>query len=205
MTPVLLGERRVVPGKIVCVGRNFVAHAEELGNPVPEEMVVFCKPASAIGRILHSHSGDEALHYEGEICLMMGEQGTVRGAGFGLDLTRRGLQSELKAKGLPWERAKAFDGAALFSPFAEVDALPCQLDLVLEVNGEARQHGGTESMLYPPARIIEEIRGFMSLQPGDIVMTGTPAGVGEVRPGDRFHGQVLTEGRILAEGRWTAT
>ena len=203
MNTVHIGETRLQPGKIVCVGRNFVAHIEELGNQRPEEMVVFCKPASAIGERLASRFDGETLHYEGEICLLIGERG-VAGVGFGLDLTRRGLQGRLKARGLPWERAKAFDGAALFSPFQSVDGLPDALSLELEINGELRQQGGVESMLYPPERILEEIGRFMTLQPGDIVMTGTPAGVGEIQPGDRFTGRVLVGGETLAEGRWTA-
>ena len=96
------------PSKIVCVGRNYVAHIEELGNEVPEQMVVFGKPNSAIGNKLQAFHGGEPLHYEGEIALAI-SNGRATAAGFGLDLTKRTLQGQLKKKGLPWERAKAFD------------------------------------------------------------------------------------------------
>ncbi len=190
-------------GKIVCVGRNYSDHIEELGNSRPDEMVVFCKPASAIGNRLHSRLGGEELHYEGEICLLMGDSG-VAGIGFGLDLTKRALQGRLKKQGLPWERAKAFDGAALFSPFAPVEGLPGRLSLTHHIDGALRQQGDSGQMLYPPAVILDEIASFMSLQPGDIVMTGTPAGVGPVVPGHRHLGRVYAGERLLAEGDWTA-
>src|SRR6187401_2848464 len=106
----------VYPSKILCVGRNYVAHIRELGNDVPDTMVVFNKPNSAITGTLRSRIGDEALHYEGELAFAV-KKGKLVAVGFGLDLTRRGLQTALKEKGLPWERAKAFDGAALFSEF----------------------------------------------------------------------------------------
>jgi 2-keto-4-pentenoate hydratase/2-oxohepta-3-ene-1,7-dioic acid hydratase in catechol pathway len=203
MSRITLGDRHLRPGKIVCIGRNHVEHIEELGNERPDEMVVFCKPPSAVGDRLVARFDGETLHYEGEICLLIGEQG-IAGAGFGLDLTRRQTQSRLKQRGLPWERAKAFDGAALFGPFAVFDGDPNRLSMRLEINGELRQQGGADLMLYPPLRILAEIRRFMRLEAGDVVMTGTPAGVGEIRPGDDFHGQVLVDGQRLAEARWRA-
>jgi len=203
MSRIRFGERWLRPGKIVCVGRNHVAHIEELGNERPDEMVVFCKPASAIGDRLAARFDGESLHYEGEICLLIGDDG-IDGAGFGLDLTRRQTQSRLKQQGLPWERAKAFDGAALFSPFAAFEGDPNRLSMRLEINGALRQQGGAALMLYPPLRILEEIRRFMRLEAGDVVMTGTPAGVGEIRSGDEFHGRVFIDDEPLAEARWRA-
>lgn len=201
--PVRLGEKCRVPGKIVCVGRNYTDHIEELGNRRPHEMVVFCKPASAIGNRLHSRLNGEELHYEGEICLLMGDSG-VAGIGFGLDLTKRALQNRLKQQGLPWERAKAFDGSALFSPFAPVKELPGRLALTHHIDGTLRQLGDSGQMLYPPAVLLKEITSFMSLEPGDIVMTGTPAGVGPVVPGSHHLGRVYAAEQLLAEGEWKA-
>lgn len=203
MNTVQLGGRAVSPSKIVCVGRNYVEHIEELGNSVPEEMVVFVKPNSAIGDRLADAAGGEPLHYEGEICLLV-EQGGFAAVGFGLDLTRRGLQSRLKAHGLPWERAKAFDGAALFGAFVPLPPGETELAVELAINGAIVQRGDTGMMLYRPPAILAELRSFMSLEDGDIVMTGTPAGVGAVRAGDRFEGRILAGGRELVTAAWTA-
>jgi 2-keto-4-pentenoate hydratase/2-oxohepta-3-ene-1,7-dioic acid hydratase in catechol pathway len=131
--------------------------------------------------------------------------GTLSAVGFGLDLTQRELQSKLKAKGLPWERAKAFDGAACFSDFVALGDTPLDsLSLQLEINGELRQQGGYELMMYKPAQILSGIARFMSLDDGDIIMTGTPKGVGQVQPGDRFIGRVLSGEKVLVSGEWTA-
>ncbi len=202
MHSVSVDGREVIPSKIVCVGRNYVAHIAELGNEVPDAMVVFGKPNSAIGDTLYAALGSEPLHYEGEIALLI-ENGAAVAAGFGLDLTKRGLQSKLKDKGLPWERAKAFDGAALFSPFAAIDDT-AELAVELDVDGMARQRGDVSLMMYPPAVILEELAGFITLEDGDIVMTGTPAGVGAVNPGETFTGRVLQRGALLAQASWVA-
>lgn len=193
----------IAPSKIVCVGRNYVAHIRELGNEVPDDMVVFLKPNSAIGETLQSSRDGEPLHYEGELAFLI-DDNRVAAVGFGLDLTRRTLQSRLKDKGLPWERAKAFDGAALFSAFVALPPDPEQLALSLHVNGELRQHGGVPLMLYKPGAILQELASFLSLEDGDIVMTGTPAGVGEVRAGERFDGAVLANGETLVSASWVA-
>ncbi len=191
------------PSKIVCIGRNYAAHAAELGNEIPDEMVVFLKPNSAIGDTLHAQNGGEPLHYEGEIVFAVAN-GQPAAVGFGLDLTRRALQSTLKGKGLPWERAKAFDGAALFSDFV---ALPDDIDaleVLLEVNGDTRQRGGVPLMLYRPATIFAQLQSFLTLEDGDLVMTGTPQGVGEVGAGERFTGSVLYRGATLVSATWVA-
>lgn len=194
--------RTFTPSKIVCVGRNYVAHIEELGNEVPEDMVVFLKPNSALGDTLYAARG-EPLHYEGEIAFLV-EGGQLAAVGFGLDLTKRGLQSRLKDKGLPWERAKAFDGAALCSAFVPLTLPVEQLSLELRVDGELRQQGGVPLMLYPPQAIVKSLAAFMTLEDGDIIMSGTPAGVGEILTGQRFHGRVLGNGVALVETCWTA-
>ncbi|MFV0276518.1 MAG: fumarylacetoacetate hydrolase family protein [Parahaliea sp.] len=203
MHSVSFAGQAVTPSKIVCVGRNYVAHIEELGNEIPADMVVFLKPNSAIGNTLRAHFG-EPLHYEGELVFMV-QGGELAAVGFGLDLTRRQLQGRLKASGLPWERAKAFDGAALFSDFVPLPASGSKaLGLTLDIDGERRQQGGVEWMLYPPAVILEQLRTFMQLEDGDLIMTGTPAGVGEVPPGATFTGRVLAGKQCLVEASWRA-
>lgn len=203
MRTVTVNERTVAPGKIVCVGRNYVAHIEELGNEIPSDMVVFNKPNSAIGDQLVAARDGEPLHYEGEIALAI-EGGSVVAVGFGLDLTRRALQTRLKQQGLPWERAKAFDGAALFSAFVPFDGPMGDLSLRLSIDDELRQAGGVPQMMYPPAVILEELARYTTLDDGDIVMTGTPAGVGEVVAGQRFLGEVFCGDARLTAADWTA-
>jgi 2-keto-4-pentenoate hydratase/2-oxohepta-3-ene-1,7-dioic acid hydratase in catechol pathway len=200
---VVLEGREQTPQKIVCIGRNYVAHIQELGNEVPDQMVVFNKPASAIGLSLQSWC-DEPLHYEGEIALMV-QGGAFAAAAFGLDLTKRALQSRLKEKGLPWERAKAFDGAALFSEFVSIsDTDLSQLSLRLDIDGDPVQRGGVELMMYKPEMILRELGTFTTLSDGDIVMTGTPAGVGPVTAGAEYHGQLYAGDSLLSEARWLA-
>jgi len=165
----------IIPSKIVCVGRNYAAHIEELGNEIPDEMVVFNKPNSAISQTLRSCL-DEPLHYESELSFLV-ESGGLAAVAFGLDLTKRDLQSNLKKKGLPWERAKGFDGAALFSKFVPLPENLEDLSLHLAVDGELRQAGGVTLMMYPPAIILRELAKFMTLEDGDIIMTGTPSGI----------------------------
>jgi len=202
MNIITVGDRKLTPSKIVCIGRNYAEHIEELGNETPEEMVVFIKPNSAISETLHA-TRQEPLHYEGEICFVV-ESSRFSSVGFGLDLTKRALQSKLKAKGLPWERAKAFDGAALFSNFVELTDDANSLSLTLDINGRRAQTGETSMMLYKPETILTELKTFITLNDGDVVMTGTPAGVGVVQAGDLFEGEVLANGKTIASGRWQA-
>jgi 2-keto-4-pentenoate hydratase/2-oxohepta-3-ene-1,7-dioic acid hydratase in catechol pathway len=203
MQTVTVNGQSVTPSKIVCVGRNYVAHIEELGNEMPEDMVVFNKPNSAITDILRSQMGGEPLHYEGELCFVV-KAGALHAVGFGLDLTKRELQSRLKEKSLPWERAKAFDGAALFSEFVSLPEDLASLSLELTVDGAPRQDGGVELMMYPPEAILDELAAFITLEDGDIIMTGTPAGVGGIHTGERFEAQVLAAGRSLLSATWVA-
>ena len=203
MNTIQIGDHTTTPSKIVCIGRNYLEHIRELGNETPAAMVIFVKPNSAVTSTLQAESG-EPLHYEAEICLLV-QNGQYQAVGFGLDLTRRELQSQLKAKGLPWERAKAFDGAACFSHFVDLADHPIEsLSLELEVNGEIRQAGGYELMMHKPADILAEIKTFMSLEDGDIVMTGTPKGVGPVNPGEIFTGRIKSNLTILLEHSWVA-
>ena len=201
MKSIRLDSEDITPSKIVCIGRNYLEHIRELGNEMPDDMVIFNKPNSAISTELLA-TRDEPLHYEGEICLSV-RGGRYHAVGFGLDLTQRELQSKLKARGLPWERAKAFDGAACFSDFVTLGDTPLEsLSLQLEVDGALRQQGGYELMMYKPDAILDGISRFMTLDDDDIVMTGTPQGVGQVRAGERFVGRVLSGDRVLVSHEW---
>jgi 2-keto-4-pentenoate hydratase/2-oxohepta-3-ene-1,7-dioic acid hydratase in catechol pathway len=193
--------RKVSPSKVVCVGRNYAAHIAELGNETPEEAVLFMKPNSAISDSLFV-SGDHAVHYEGEIAFVV-EQNILVGVGFGLDLTRRSVQSRLKEKGLPWERAKAFDGSAVFSSFVAVPDDLTTLSLRLEINGALKQAGGVGHMLRSPDTLLAEILTQFSLEDGDVILTGTPEGVGPLVPGEVFCGKIYSDKQLLVEHTWT--
>ncbi len=203
MNTINVNGNTVQPSKILCVGRNYRAHIEELGNEIPDSMVVFNKPNSAISDTLYSDINNQPLHYESELAFTV-KEGKLDAVGFGLDLTKRALQSTLKAKGLPWERAKAFDGAALFSAFVTLPKDIEGLSLQLNVDGEQRQAGGISLMIYTPAQIIRELETFTTLEDGDIIMTGTPAGVGEIKAGQDFEGKVLLAGKTLVSATWIA-
>ena len=202
MGSVVFNGQSVRPCKVVCVGKNYAAHIEEMASVPAENMVVFMKPATSIGTELFA-ALDEPLHYEGEICLLM-QGGQVAGVGFGLDLTKRETQSKLKAAGLPWERSKAFTGSALFSEFVTAPEDLSQLGVELTVNDALRQKGDVSLMLYPPDMILQELNRFLLLEDYDIIMTGTPAGVGCVQSGDRFHGRVLHGEQELVSAAWVA-
>ena len=192
----------VRPGKVVCVGKNYAAHIEEMASVPAENMVVFMKPATSIGTELFA-ALDEPLHYEGEICLLM-QGGEVAGVGFGLDLTKRDTQAKLKTAGLPWERSKAFTGSALFSEFAAAPKDLSQLGVELVVDHAVRQEGDVNLMLYPPDVILKELNRFLALEDFDIVMTGTPAGVGAIQAGEWFCGRVLHGAQELVSAEWLA-
>ena len=185
-------------GKIVCVGRNYAAHAAELNNPIPAEPLLFIKPASAAADLhqpLHLPGGRGAVHHELELAVLIGAplrdadaraaRAAIAGIGLGIDLTLRDVQDKLKREGQPWERAKAFDGAYPLSEFIGLEANDLQnLTLQLWRNGDLQQRGNTRDMLFSVCALIAEISRNFSLQAGDIVSTGTPAGVGPLHSGD---------------------
>ena len=200
MNCVRFDSREVYPSKIACVGRNYAAHVRELENEVPDRAVLFIKPNSAISDDI-VFSVDELIHYEGEITFLVID-GEFAGVGFGLDLTKRRVQDELKSRGLPWERAKAFDKSAVFSKFVGFDGDVARLRLELYINGELVQSGGCRSMLNPPGDLLKDIKSVFSLENGDLVMTGTPEGVGTINRGDEFTGKVFDEETLLVQGAW---
>jgi len=202
LNTITVNGKAVTPSKIICIGRNYVEHIAELGNEVPDDMVVFTKPNSAISHTLVATQG-EPIHYEGEICFMY-EKGEFSAVGFGLDLTKRQLQGQLKAKGLPWERAKAFDGAAIFSDFISINNTNENYEIQLTINDELTQKGDVSLMMYSPETILKELALFMTLEDGDIVMTGTPKGVGVIHARDKFTGSIWLNGEALLLSSWVA-
>lgn len=200
MKSIQLDGRSVTPSKIICIGRNYVGHIEELNNEVPEEPVIFLKPNSSISDEVRSGT-DTPIHYEGELSFVV-KGGELSAVGFGLDLTKREVQSRLKEKGLPWERAKCFDGAAVFSEFVSYNGGFADLRMELSINGEMIQQAGYELMMNKPEDILKEVSEFLSPEDGDVIMTGTPKGVGVLNAGDEFVGRIFSGDKQLINQRW---
>ena len=187
--------------KIICIGRNYADHAKELGNDIPDEPVVFMKPKSAL---LQAHTPfyypefTNELHYECELVLRVCKNGKYiqerhasnyyNGITVGIDFTARDIQDECKAKGLPWEKAKAFDNSAAVGKF--IDITPGMnlknINFSLQKNGELVQKGNSCGMIFSFDSIISHISNYFSLNIGDLIFTGTPAGVGECVVGDEL-------------------
>lgn len=201
MTDILLDSRPVRANTVYCIGRNYVDHIAELQNETPTEPLVFLKPNSAIiGNgaqiVLPAYSAD--VHYEAELVLLIGGDADslnenealalVAGYAAGLDLTARDVQTELKNKGLPWTKAKGFKSAACVSDFLPASRLPDPLHthFSLRQNGILRQQGDTSLMIYSLPAILCHLAETYGLRRGDIVFTGTPAGVGRLSGGDRL-------------------
>jgi 2-keto-4-pentenoate hydratase/2-oxohepta-3-ene-1,7-dioic acid hydratase in catechol pathway len=187
--------------RIFCIGRNYAEHIKELGNSPDDACVVFMKPASCVvpaGQPVVLPRGRGSVHHEAELVVMLSD-GKVAALTLGLDLTLRDLQGELKKKGAPWELAKAFDQAAPLGDWVPYDGRDLQaLEFTCDVNGQRRQSGHTRDMLYPVERLIQILSRTWALAPGDIVFTGTPAGVGPLVPGDR----VVLAGAGLGPFEW---
>ncbi|MBF0135042.1 MAG: fumarylacetoacetate hydrolase family protein [Magnetococcales bacterium] len=190
-------------GKVVCVGRNYHEHVRELQNREGEDPVLFMKPTAALVPFQdpvqlprHGH----VCHFETEIAVLIGETlqdaspgqvlRAVAGYAGALDLTLRDVQTRLKQAGHPWELAKAFDRSCPITPFIRSDELAADvatgLRFSLHVNGVLRQEGHTLDMIWNPASLLTKISGYFTLYPGDVVLTGTPAGVGPLAPADRL-------------------
>jgi acylpyruvate hydrolase len=201
----LTNGRELPIGKILCIGRNYTDHIKELGNATPEAPVIFIKPASSvIGEgeriVIPSYSSD--CHHEVELALLIGRKGkdipvdrameSIAGYGVGIDLTLRDVQSELKKKGLPWEIAKGFDTSCPLSAFVEASGVadPQNLQIRMMLNGEVRQDGNTSMMIHRIPAIISHMSGRFTLEPGDVILTGTPAGVGRIVSGDQLMAEI---------------
>jgi len=192
-------------GKIVCLARNYADHIKELGNEVPDKPVLFIKPATSIIRdgenvVIPAYSND--CHYEVELAVLIGKYAKnvperdamshVAGYGVAIDMTLRDVQSELKAKGLPWEIAKGFDTACPLSDFVAASEVedPHDLGIRLSVDGRVRQDASTALMMRRLPAIIQAISAIFTLEEGDIILTGTPAGVGPVGRGSRLRAEI---------------
>jgi len=193
--------------KIICVGRNYVAHARELNNEIPTEPVIFMKPGSALLRnndpfFIPEFSNE--IHFEVELVVRINRQGKYiekrfahryySEIGLGIDFTARDLQAKLKEKGLPWEKAKGFDKSAALSntflpkdKFGDINSVKFRLD----INGETVQEGDSSLMIFPIDEIISQVSKYFTLRIGDLIYTGTPAGVGPVKPGDHLEGYLV--------------
>lgn len=211
-TAKIAGTGREYPiGKILCIGRNYAEHIRELGNETPDAPVIFMKPASSVigdgGQIvIPPYSRD--CHHEAELALLIGkggkdippEQAMAHLAGFAvaIDLTLRDVQAELKKKGLPWDIAKGFDTACPLSAFVlpEQAGDPQDLSIRLSVNGELRQDGSTAMMIHTIPAIVSFISAIFTLEPGDVILTGTPAGVGPLKAGDEVVAEIPRVGAL---------
>lgn len=189
--------------KIFCVGRNYVAHAKELGNDVPEEPVIFMKPKSALLQLhtpFYYPEFTNELHYECELVLRISKNGKYiqerhaskyyNGLTVGIDFTARDIQNELKTKGLPWEKAKAWDNSAVIGKWIDISPELNKKDINFSMykNKELVQKGHTANMIFTFDQIVSHISNYFSLNIGDLIFTGTPAGVGECVVGDELEG-----------------
>ncbi|XID74658.1 fumarylacetoacetate hydrolase family protein [Alkanindiges sp. WGS2144] len=202
------------PSKIICVGRNYAEHARELGNEVPEAPVLFIKPPSSLRSLQAGIDWNKALgecHFECELSIQIGQRlqhatpeqakAAISGVTLGLDLTLRDLQNKLKNKGQPWERAKAFDGACVLGEWLSPQELGdlTNTRFELSVNEAVRQQGNTADMLFGVVDLLVEISQVFTLEVGDVVMTGTPAGVAALQSGDTLN---MTLHTVQGEVSW---
>ncbi len=191
--------------KIICIGRNYSEHAKELKNETPDKPVVFLKPQTALlkdNKPFYYPEWTQDLHYETELVLKVCKQGKYIDEKFarkyfdevtvGIDFTARDLQSRQKAKGLPWEIAKAFDNSAVIGKFKKADDSK-DFNFSMNLNGAEVQKGNTIYMIFSFEKIISYASQFFTLQTGDLIFTGTPAGVGPVKIGDRLEGFLEAE------------
>ena len=182
-------------GNIYCIGRNYQEHAAELGNQVPTEPIVFLKSPAALRA--HDEPGiafpEETYSHEIELVLLIGHHyphlknwPKVCAVGLGIDVTRREVQTALKAKGLPWTKAKNFKGSAILTPFISLKDFPNpdRIEFNLQVNGTSKQIGRHDEMIFSVEQLIKELSVYQDLQDGDLIFTGTPKGVGSIKSGD---------------------
>lgn len=209
-------DREYLIGKILCIGRNYAEHIRELGNETPEAPVVFMKPATSVignGEEIVIPSYSRECHHEAELAILIGRGGKsipaeramehIAGYGVAIDLTLRDVQAELKKKGLPWEIAKGFDTACPLSDFVPAASVanPQDLRIRLSVNGTLRQDGSTALMIHSIPAIISHMSAIFTLEPGDVILTGTPSGVGPLSSGDSVVAEISGVGILQASVR----
>ena len=194
--------------KIICIGRNYVEHAKELNNPLPKKPMFFMKPESALlqkNMPFFYPDFSNNVHYETEIVVKINKVGKhiqekfaptyYDEIGIGIDLTARDIQDQCKAKGHPWEIAKAFDGSAPIGKFVHKSAFQNidDINFSLKINGEQRQVGNTKDMIFSIDKIIAYVSQFVTLKMGDLIFTGTPEGVGPIHINDHFEAFIEDE------------
>lgn len=187
--------------KIIAIGRNYAEHAKELNNPIPDSPVIFLKPDTAAlkdNKPFYIPDFSSDIHYELEVVLKISKEGKhisekfahkyYEEIGLGIDFTARDIQTAHKAKGLPWELAKAFDNSAAISSFVPKTEFENIYDLPFElkINGSSRQNGNTKRMIFSYEKIIAFVSRYITLKKGDLIFTGTPEGVGQVHQGDKL-------------------
>jgi 5-carboxymethyl-2-hydroxymuconate isomerase len=195
----------LIIGKIVCVGRNYADHASELGNKVPDKPILFLKPPSSViysGDKIQTPSFTNNMQHEVELVLAIGKEiknadglqadDAITAYGVGLDMTLRDVQNELKKNGHPWTVAKCFDTSTVLSPFEsrQLYKLTLKETISLSVNDVVKQSAKLNTMIFFPIKLVQYISSVMKLEPGDLVFTGTPAGVGKVSKGDKIHASI---------------
>ena len=211
MHTVKLDGQNIQIGKIVCIGRNYAEHIKELGNQTPDKPVIFIKPASSLvssgGTVVIPGYSDDC-HHEIELAVLIGKTAKnvtaeaaldyVSGYAVALDLTLRDVQGVQKEKGLPWEIAKAFDTSCPLSDFVPASQVdnPQELQLKLTVSGEVRQNGNTRDMIRSIAELIAATSAYFTLEEGDVLLTGTPSGVGRIVSGDRLEASIEQVGML---------
>ena len=199
MQQINFNNKKVTPSKIICIGRNYVEHIKELNNETPDSMVVFNKTNSALSSELYYIN--ENTRFEGEICFLI-QNKKIAGIGFGLDLTDAKIQKKMKEKGLPWERAKSFDKSAVLSDFIEFEGNIEDIRMELFLNTKLIQEATYDLMIYKPNEMLKEIDSFMSLEDNDIIMSGTPKGVGYYKVNDNFTGKIYNKNKLVLTIDW---
>jgi acylpyruvate hydrolase len=199
--------------KILCVGRNYSEHAKELGNAVPENPVIFSKPDTALiknNEPFYHPDFSQDIHHEVELVIKISKMGKkiqpkfarnyFTEIGLGIDFTARDVQSKLKEKGLPWELAKAFDGSAPIGEFINIEGKDLSnINFSLTKNGEMVQQGNTAQMIFPFEEIVSFVSQYFTLKVGDLIYTGTPAGVSKINIGDKLEGFVESQLMLTCE------
>jgi len=199
MNTINYNNEKIIPSKVVCIGRNYVEHIKELNNETPDTMVVFNKTNSAITNSLEFFTPD--TRFEGEICFLI-KNNKIDGIGFGLDLTKANIQNKMKAKGWPWERAKSFNKSAVFGEFVKFDGNIKDISMKLFINDNLVQFATYDLMIYKPSQMLQEIQTFMSLEDGDIIMSGTPKGVATYNKDDIFKGEIYCADKLLVRSEF---
>lgn len=202
--------------KIICIGRNYAAHAKELGNETPDNPVIFMKPKNAIllpGKPFYYPEFSDNIHYECELVVKVCKNGKYVKSKFahkyydqvtvGIDLTARDVQDELKTKGLPWELAKAFDGSAIIGDFVPIESgqKVADIQFELKLNDETVQKGDAKDMVHSVDEIIAFVSQYTTINIGDMIFTGTPAGVGPIQVYDKLEGYLNGKKLLEAEIR----